>query len=70
MRLPWIVSTRAILLTVLFLVGCDSGVTGMKGMKQGSGPPEDVSIKDKKGGIKKEFPPLPPDAEAPPMKKF
>jgi hypothetical protein len=41
----------------------------MKGMKQGTGPAEDVSIKDKKGGVKKEFPPLPPDAEVPPMKK-
>ena len=69
MRLPRIVSIGTILLTGHLLMGCDSGVTGMKGMKQGTGPAEDVSIKDKKGGVKKEFPPLPPDAEVPPMKK-
>jgi hypothetical protein len=69
MRLPRIVSIGTILLAGHLLVGCDPGVTGMKGMKQGTGPAEDMSIRDKTGRIKKEFPPIPPDAEAPPMKR-
>jgi hypothetical protein len=69
MRLPRIVSIGTILLTGLFLVGCGSEVTGMKGMTPGKGPEEDASVKDKKGVVKKEFPPGPPDAELPSMKK-
>jgi hypothetical protein len=62
------VSIGTILLTGLFLAGCNSAVTGMKGMKEGTGPAEDPSVKNKTGAVIKEFPPLPPDAEVPPMK--
>ncbi len=69
MRLPRCVFIGTILLSAGILVGCE-GSSSMKNMKvPEGGKEEDVTLKSKGGKTIKEVPPIPPDAEAPPLRR-